>query len=87
MKQLPTQEIKRRSIIASRLARKLSLKSNGRMAGSEYDVVALARGRKGGVVGRAPNYRQIVFPGVVGREYRVKVTAAHSNYLQAKTLK
>ncbi len=87
LKQLPTQEIKRRSIIASRLARKLSLESNGRMVGTEHDVIALALGKKGGVIGRAQNYRQIVFSGTIGREYRVRAIAAHPNYLEAKTLK
>ena len=87
MKQLPTQEIKRRSVASSKLARRLSLEANEPEIGKDYTTFALARGRKGGVIGRTPNYKQLAFEGEVGKEYRVRVVSAHSNYLQAKTLK
>lgn len=87
MKQLPTQEIKRRSVEVSKLARQLSLEANKREVGSDYTAIALASGRKGGVIGRAPNYKQLVFEGELGQKYRVEVVSAHSNYLEAKTIK
>ncbi|MCK4328086.1 MAG: tRNA (N(6)-L-threonylcarbamoyladenosine(37)-C(2))-methylthiotransferase [Candidatus Diapherotrites archaeon] len=86
MKQLPTEKTKARSVKASKLTREISLGCNQNYIGKEYKALALTEGSKGGVIGRAPNYKQLVFEGVVGKEYTVRVTAAFTNYLKAEPI-
>jgi MiaB/RimO family radical SAM methylthiotransferase len=75
MRQTITQVKKARSIECSALAKRISRERNGLFVGREYHTVALERARKGGVIGRAPNYKQLVFEGELGGEYDVRVVA------------
>ncbi|MFC2174689.1 tRNA (N(6)-L-threonylcarbamoyladenosine(37)-C(2))-methylthiotransferase [archaeon] len=86
MKQLSTEVIKERSVKASKLAREMALAASQKLVGKEYTVIALAPGSKGGVVGRTPNYKQLIFEGELGKEYKVKVVEAFSTYLAAEAI-
>lgn len=87
MRSLTSQALKRRSLEAAKLAKILTLEANRRFAGGEYDTFALERGRKGNVIGRTPNYKQLAFVGSLGKRYRVLAVAAFPNYLAAQRLK
>ena len=87
IKQLSSVISKRRSAEAGALAKALSLESSKRLVGQELETVALSRGSRGGVIGRAPNYRQLVFDGSLGVPCRVRVARAFPYYLRAERLK
>ncbi len=76
MDKLPSQTTKARSVECSALGRKLSLERNRLFEGREFSTIALKRAKSGGVIGRAPNYKQLIFEGELGKEYSVRVVEA-----------
>jgi MiaB-like tRNA modifying enzyme len=85
MKQLPSQAVKKRSVECARLARELALERNALMVGREVACTFLEPGRLGGVIGRAPNYKQVFCSGAAfGDKARVLVTGATPTHLQGE---
>ncbi|MFH1787075.1 MAG: tRNA (N(6)-L-threonylcarbamoyladenosine(37)-C(2))-methylthiotransferase [archaeon] len=84
LEKLPSEVLKARSRIMTRLAEKTALKNNKKSVG-KFDLVLLTEKGKGGtVVGRGSNYKSVVLDhGKLGLFYQVKFTEAHSTYLRA----
>ncbi len=82
-KDLIEREKKRRSRISSSMYHKLSLATNKELEGAVISVLALERGKKGGVIARDRSYRTVVIEEDLspGATYKVRVKEARSTYL------
>jgi MiaB/RimO family radical SAM methylthiotransferase len=82
MRQLPNEEVKRRSTITSELARRISEERNRALVGRTYEVLITEKQRD--YTGRNVNYKQVVvkgFEGSLGERVRVKITGANHGSL------
>jgi threonylcarbamoyladenosine tRNA methylthiotransferase CDKAL1 len=82
LKQLDTREVKRRSVEAAALVRKISAQANAAMVGKELDVLTTEKQRD--LKGRTRSYRQAVvkgFEGGLGQWLRVKISSANHGSL------
>ncbi|MCD6522716.1 MAG: tRNA (N(6)-L-threonylcarbamoyladenosine(37)-C(2))-methylthiotransferase [Candidatus Diapherotrites archaeon] len=85
MKKIPTEVIKKRSVICSDVCRRISFEQNKRYIGKEWNVFVTEKGKKGNFIARAPNYKQIIVKKAkLGNKYRIKVVKAHPSYLEGK---
>ncbi len=83
LKQLPTQEIKRRSGIAARVIKDITEARNRKYVGKSLKVLVLEKGKGNTMKGRADNYRQVVVKGTPkpGGFLRVKIKSANHSSL------
>ncbi len=82
LKQLDTREIKRRSLEASALVRRICTESNRVMVGRAFDVLITEKKRD--FKGRTPGYRQVVvkgFEGELGQRLKMRIIRANHNSL------
>jgi len=83
LKQLPNQEVKRRSEEASALCRKISLEKNLKLIGKTFRVLITEQQPKG-FSGRTDEYRQVAMKKAkVGEFITAKITGATGSYLAA----
>lgn len=83
MKKLPTQQLKARSRKCSLLTKEIALSQNNLLVGHSFEARVLERGKKGGFVGRLPNYKQVLLEDAdIGKKYNVLVSKAFPNYVK-----
>ncbi len=89
MKQIPLNEIKKRTIKLMKLHHKIAIEKNKKMIGQKTRVFIDARSFNGSFLGRLNNYKLVVIMGknLLGKIIDVKIIRATSHYLVAKLLK
>jgi threonylcarbamoyladenosine tRNA methylthiotransferase CDKAL1 len=83
LKDLLEREKKQRSRIISSLYHQIALERNTAQEGKIVPILVTERGKKGGVIGRDPSYRQVILkrPLPLGATYTARITEAKSTYL------
>ena len=83
LKQLPTEEIKRRSEIAARIIREIATEKNKKLVGKEMNVLITEKGKGKTMKGRTDNYKQVVVSGrcKLGDFVKVKIKEANHGSL------
>jgi MiaB-like tRNA modifying enzyme len=83
LKDLVEREKKRRSRIFSSFYHALAFEKNKELKGKKLPVLITEQGKRGGVIGRDPSYREIVIKKdlPLGATYKVEVKGAKSTYL------
>jgi threonylcarbamoyladenosine tRNA methylthiotransferase CDKAL1 len=83
-KRLPTETIKERSVEMSRICRNISLRQNQNYVGRTMKVLVCEKGRTGGFIGRAENYKQVALEDAkLGTFREVEIKSAFPTYLSA----
>ncbi len=86
LEQIENKEVKRRSEIASALARKIPLTKNKSFVGLKTRVLATEK-TEGGFLARTDDYRPVVLPfGKIGSFAEAEITQAKANCLIGRTL-
>ena len=91
MKQLPTQEVKRRSKILTKLAAEISLKNNLKWVGWVGHILVDEKGLNCSWIGRNISYKPVVIKSscmenLMGKYLKVSIKKAFTNYLEADIL-
>lgn len=82
LKQLPNNEIKRRSEIASALCRKIALEKNRRLVGKTFRTLVTEKQEKG-FSGRTDSYKQVALSGArIGKFVKLRIADAAAGYLK-----
>ncbi len=80
--QIPSNEKKRRSRLATEIVNRLAFVRNLLHVGRKTKVFVVERGRKGGVVGHSREYKHVIVPRAeLGEIRRVRITRAFPYYL------
>lgn len=81
MREVPTDEVKRRSAELAGLVRKIGAEKNGKLEGKVMEVLITERGKgAGNWKGRAGNYKQVCVLGKAKTGERARVMIAGSNF-------
>ncbi len=87
MRKIPTSTIADRSRKLADIVNKISLESNRRMIGKRFRVLASDEGRRGNIIARSPNYKQVIIKDAkLGEFYYVKVVSASLHSLNGEIL-
>lgn len=88
MKQIRSEEKKRRSREMTEIVQEISQMKNLSYLGSVTEVLVVKQGEKGGYVTRLPNYKPLIIEeGEIGGWIKVRVTEAEPTYLKGEILK
>lgn len=87
MKQIDSEEKKRRSKIMTDIHRQISYEKNREYVGEESEGLVTKKGKKGGYVARLPNYKPIIVEEVEPGEFAgIKITDAKPTYLKGRVI-
>jgi len=81
MKLLPTEVLKKRSVLLTRLCREISLEQNAKYMGRTLDCLVTDKRRR---LARAPNFKQVFLDRAADGLVRAKITKASRTYLQGE---
>lgn len=83
LKDLLEREKKKRSRVFSSLYHQITHEKNTTLEGKELPILITEQGKKGGVIGRDPSYRQVIIKETLplGSTHTARITEAKSTYL------
>ncbi len=87
LKLLDSAEVARRSREMAELCREIGLEVNRRYVGERMEVLVTEEGPRGGYIGRAPNYKQVILERAqVGQVLEIQIKDAKATYLIGEPL-
>ncbi len=87
MKQIASEEAKRRSRILSHVCKKIALAQNSKWVGWEGEITITEKGKNGTVMGRNYAYKPVVVSkSTIGEKVRVRITDAFASHLRGEII-